>query len=215
MADTIQVSDNYGTYYYINSSSSRDVLIRAHRDANALYIRDYCAIAFPTWTLNALSAICGNFAREGVMNPSQWEYGRAMSTKYGFGLGQWTPATKILDYLSALGVPNYSIPGQMNRVNYESVNPGTQWIATASYNLSMPEFLTSEESPAWLASAWLYDWERPKNPASTESIRQQEAEYYYQLFTGEEPPEPPISPDPEPGIKAQMKPCFYHRYKYE
>lgn len=213
MAEVVLVTDSYGAYYYIDSSSSKDVLTRAQRDENALYIRNYCAAIYPSWTVNAVSAICGNFAHEGIMNPSQWEYGRGMSTKYGFGLGQWTPATKILNYLSGLGLPNYSIQGQMDRVNYESVNPGTQWIATSSYNLSMIEFLSSVESPAWLASAWLYDWERPKNPTSTEGIRQQEAEYYYQLFTGSEPPDPPPVP-PEPGIKARMKPCFYHRYKY-
>lgn len=214
MADTILVNDSYGSYYYINSSSSREVLTKSQRDDNALYIRNYCAAIYPSWTVNAIAAMCGNFAHEGVMNPSQWEYGRGMSTDYGFGLGQWTPATKILDYLSSLGLPNYSIPGQMDRVNYESINPGTQWISTSTYNLTMIEFLSSVESPAWLASAWLYDWERPKNPSLTEAIRRQDANYYYELLSGSEPPIPPDPPEP-PGIKARMSPCFYHRYKYD
>lgn len=220
MADVVTITDSWGSYYYINSSSRKDVLTQAQQDANAFYIRNYCAGKYPTWTVNAVAAICGNFAHEGVMNPSQWEYGYDMSLEKGFGLGQWTPATKLINWVEAKGFQRYQIRGQIDRVNYESVTPGAQWIPKPAYDFSMTEFLTSTQSPSYLASAWLYDWERPGDPEATEALRQDSAEYYYTLFTGSEPPDPPVPPDPpdppEPTlIKRGLRPCYYHRFRYD
>lgn len=209
MAAVVTVTDDYGTYYYIESSLSSDVLTQEQQDANAIYIRDYCYSIYPDWTQNAVAAMCGNFAHEGVMNPAQWQYGMDMAPDSGYGLGQWTPSTKILDFLSQGGYPNYSIPGQMDRVAWEAAN-NQQWIPTSTYPMSMEDFLISEDPPSTLASAWLYDWERPGDPASTEGIRQASADYYYELFTGN----PPKPPEPERG-NTGLKPCFYHRYKYD
>lgn len=203
----VTVNDTYGTYYYIDSSSASDVLTKEQQDANAIYIRDYCVDVHPDWTANAVAAMCGNFAHEGVMNPAQWQYGMDKSPDSGYGLGQWTPSTKILDFLSGGGYPSYSIPGQIERIAWEAAN-NQQWISTSSYPMSMSEFLTSDNPPADLASAWLYDWERPLDPAATEQIRRDDADYFYELF-GETPPEPPKKE------KTGLKPCFYHRYKYE
>lgn len=208
MATTIEITDNYGTYYYINSDLASEVLTQEQQDANGLYIWNYCSDKYPTWTVNAISAMCGNFAHEGVMNPSQWQYGGGMSTSSGYGLGQWTPATNILDFLTTNGYPSYSIQGQIDRVAWEAAN-NQQWISTTAYPISMNEFLISEDTPQTLASAWLYDWERPGDPAVTEAIRQESAAYYYELFSGT-PPQPP-----EPEKKKGLRPCFYHRYRYD
>lgn len=207
MAVVETINDDYGTYYYINSDSASEVLTQEQQDANALYIRDFCYQVYPEWTENAIAAMCGNFAHEGVMNPSQWQYGLGVGNlDSGFGLGQWTPASKIIDFLSNAGLPNYSIPGQIARVSWESQN-NEQWITTSSYPLSMTEFLISEEEPSYLASAWLYDWERPADPGATEEIRKDSADYYYELFGNN-----PIRPKRE---KTGLKPCFYHRFLYE
>lgn len=208
MAETVTVTDNYGTYYYINSSSASDVLTQEQQDANALYIRDYCNATYPTWTVNAVAAMCGNFAHEGVMNPSQWQYGLGVDNlDSGFGLGQWTPASKLINWLTNAGLPNYSIPGQIARVDWESQN-NEQWIETTSFPLSMAEFLVSEDPPADLASAWLYDWERPADPGATEQSRKDSADYYYELFGNT-----PINPKGE--TSKGLKPCFYHRFIYD
>lgn len=200
------VTDDYGTYYYIDSSSSSDVLTKDQQDANALYIRDYCYDKYPEWTANSIAAMCGNFAHEGVMNPAQWQYGMDKSPDSGYGIGQWTPSTKILDFLSSNGYPSYSLPGEIDRIAWEAAN-NQQWITTSAYPMTMEEFLVSEEETAELASAWLYDWERPGDPGATEALRQADAEYFFELFGGT-PPKPKRD-------KTGLKPCFYHRYRYD
>lgn len=206
MAATITVTDSYGTYYYIDSDSSSDVLTKEQQDANAIYIRDYCLEEHPDWSTNAIAAMCGNFAHEGIMNPAQWQYGMGKAPDSGYGIGQWTPSTKILNYLSSNGYPSYSLQGEVSRIDWEAAN-GEQWISTSAYPMSMTDFLISEESPADLASAWLYDWERPLDPAATESVRREDANYYFELFGGT-PPKPKKD-------KTGLKPCFYHRYRYD
>lgn len=206
MAATITVTDSYGTYYYIDSDSSSDVLTKEQQDANALYIRDYCLDKYSDWTTNAIAAMCGNFAHEGIMNPAQWQYGMGKAPDSGYGIGQWTPSTKILDFLSSVGYPSYSLPGEVERIAWEAANQ-EQWISTSAYSISMQEFLVSEEPPADLASAWLYDWERPLDPGATESARRDDADYFFELFGGT-PPKPKQD-------KTGLKPCFYHRYRYD
>lgn len=206
MAQTIIGEGTYGTYYYIDSASASDVLTQEHQEANALYIYSWCKDVHPDWTPNAIAAICGNFQHEGIMNPSQWEYGYNMSTEHGYGLGQWTPASDLLNWLSVEGFPRYEIDGQMARIAWEAEN-GQQWISTSSYPISFFDFLVSEDSPADLASAWLYDWERPLEPAATESIRRQDAEKWYRYLTGEEP----TPPEPLPSKRKRMSIILYHR----
>lgn len=206
MAQTIEAKGTYGTYYYIDSSSASDVLTMEEMKANALYIYSWCKDLYPDWTVNAIAAMCGNFQHEGVMNPSQWQYGYNMSTEQGYGLGQWTPATKLLNWLSSEGYPRYEIDGQMARIAWEAAN-NQQWISTSSYPMSFSQFLGSEESPADLASAWLYDWERPLDPSATEAIRRQDAEFWYEYLSGEEP----TPPEPVPEKRKRMSIIFYHR----
>lgn len=206
MAVTVTAKGRYGTYYYIDSSSASDVLDTEQQKANALYIYSYCTDVHPEWTVNAVAAMCGNFQHEGVMNPSQWEYGYGMSLEHGFGLGQWTPATKLIDWVESEGYKRYEIDGQIARINWESEN-GAQWISTESYPMSFHSFLTSEDSPADLASAWLYDWERPGDPSVTEEARRTAAEEWYTYLTGEEP----TPPGPVPKKIKKMSIIFYHR----
>lgn len=211
--EAVTITDVYGTYYYIDSSSSRDVLTLPQMQANATYIWNYVVGSGKDWTINAVSAMCGNFRWEGVMNPSQWQYGQGKSEKSGYGLGQWTPATKLFNFLSTTSYTRTQIAGQIEMVQHEADN-NLQWISTSSYPLSMLEFLSSTDAPATLASAWLYDWERPKRPQDTEAVRREWADYWYELLSGTTPPEPPPSPPPKLGT-GRLKPCYYHRFKYE
>lgn len=212
MAITQTVSDSYGTYYYIDSSSSKDVLTWEQMCENAKYFYSYTSANFPEWSLNAVCAMLGNFRYEGAMNPSQWEYGKNKSTSYGYGLGQWTPATKLLEWLTENGYLSYSMPGQIQRIEWEAKN-NAQWISTTAYPLTFEEFLASELPCDTLASYWLYDWERPKDPAATEQYRKDAALSFYELLSGEtsEPPAPPSPPEPEPSENRPMKVWMYHR----
>lgn len=219
MAAIVEVSGTYGTYYYVDSDQISDHLTQEQQDSNAWYIWKCVQANHPDWTVNAVSAMCGNFQHEGAMNPAQWEYGKGMSTTWGYGLGQWTPATKLLNFVEGAGYSRTSIEGQIAMVANEAAT-GQQWISTSAYPLSMNDFLVSTDGVEYLASAWLYDWERPGDPAATEGARRASAAYYYTLLTGEEPPDPGPGPGPGPGPEPgeeghRMKPCFYHRHRYD
>lgn len=211
MADTITATGTYGTYYYIDSSSSKDVLTWSQMQANAKYFYSWCSSEQPTWTLNAISAILGNIQSEGAMNPSQWEYGYNKSLTHGYGLVQWTPATKFLDWASENHLDNQSIDAQAERLEYERAN-GLQYYKTGTYNYSFTEFLTGNRSVAELAAAWLYNYERPKNPAATKALRVKQAETWYKFLSGEEPdpPKPPTPPPRPPEKQAKRMPIWMY-----
>lgn len=220
MAATQTVTDSYGTYYYIDSASSADRLTWPQMQTNATYFYNYCASKYPTWTLEAISAILGNVQSEGIMNPSQWEYGYGMSPDWGYGLVQWTPGSKFLNWCTENNLERTAMSSNIDRLEYER-STGIQYYATASYNFSFTSFLTEEHTVDELARAWLYNYERPGDPAATESIRVSQANTWYEFLSGQEPdpPDPPDppgpGPDPTPLPSTGFKPCYYHRRKYD
>lgn len=207
MAETIAVAGSYGTYYYIDSSSSRDVLTWDQMCDNAKYFYSVAADIAPNWTVNAISGMLGNIRYEGAMNPSQWQYGLGKSLSGGYGLVQWTPATKFIDWATNQGFPRTSLDAQVKRILYEVENPKVQWITTSRYPLSFGEFVTSQREPSYLASVWLYNYERPKHPLQTEKYRQTMADTWYEYLTGAEPT-PPQPPKP-PIMESKNKMPFY------
>lgn len=219
---TQQVTDSFGTYYYIDSASSKDVLTWSQMQSNAKYFYNYCNFNYPNWTLNAISAILGNIQSEGIMNPSQWEYGYGMSLQYGYGLVQWTPATKYLNWCDENSYQRTAIISAILRLEYER-STGIQYYATSKYNFSFTSYLTDETRTVdTLARAWLYNYERPLDPAASEETRVSNAETWYKFLSGSEPepptpPEPPLPPlPPEPqGASKRLKPCYYHRNIWE
>lgn len=218
MATTQSVTDQYGTYYYIDSSSSRDRLTWEQMQTNATYFKHYCDTNYPTWTLEAISAILGNVQSEGIMNPSQWEYGYGMSTDYGYGIVQWTPAAKYLDWAEANNFDRTALQYQIARLDFER-QQGLQYYPTTAYNFSFTSFLTEAHTVDELARAWLYNYERPGDPAASEAIRVSQANTWFEYLSGDEP-DPPIPPDPPPEpptpiASSGLKPCYYHRRRYD
>lgn len=216
MAEAVSVTDKYGTYYYIDSSSSRDVLSWAQMCSNALYFYTYAHTFYPTWTKESISAMLGNIRYEGIMNPSQWQYGLNKSETGGYGLVQWTPATKFLNWLSP-AQSRTAIAPQVQRIGYENAN-NIQWIKTKNYPLSFSEFLNSNLEPEYLASVWLYNYERPARPHETESYRKSMARTWYDYLGGGDPEPPGPTPDPPepPGPIAHsrnMSIALYHNRK--
>lgn len=197
MANTIETTGRYGKYYYIDSSNSADRLTNAQMETNATYIYSWCRGEQPTWTGEAIAAICGNMQSEGILNPAQWEYGKNKRPTSGYGLVQWTPSTNFTDWANSEGLNVKAIDSQMQRIEYERVN-GLQYYKTSAYNFSFTDFLTGNHTVDELARAWLYNYERPANPAGSEAIRVQRAENWYRVFEGEEPTPPGPNPGPDP-----------------
>lgn len=121
------------------------------------------------WTANAVSGILGNSYYESTVNPNRWEgdvpFAEPVSSR-GYGLVQWTPWTKIIDWLKEKGYyPEVSKFGQgeCERIQWEMEN-NQQWIATATYPESFSDFSLSTKDPYNLAIEFLANYERPADP---------------------------------------------------
>ena len=153
--------------------SSNAYLSKEQMRQNAAYILRY--LTSRGWTRNAACAILGNMESESTINPGIWEsliYGNYSG---GYGLVQWTPASKYTDWAAANGYEIGDINGQLERIIWEMQN-GEQWIATSSYPMSFAEFARSSDSPYNLAMAFMACYERPADPY--QPIRGEQAEYW-------------------------------------
>lgn len=119
------------------------------------------------WTLNAIAGILGNMEKESNINPGLWQSLDEWNYSMGFGLVQWTPATNYTNWANANGYSITDPEGQMKWIDEVTVSAG-QWIATSSYNLSFEQFKVSQESPEWLAGAFLKNFERAGVEAESE-----------------------------------------------
>ena len=149
---------------------------------NAMYIASY--FYQHGWTINAIAAILGNMQTESNMNPGIWESLDEGNTEGGFGLVQWTPATKLINWCDSLHLSYKDIDAQLARILYEMDN-GLQYYPTDNYPETFKEFSTSTKSCEYLAGAFLYNYERPKSP-NTEK-RGEQARYWYYILAETDP----------------------------
>ena len=121
------------------------------------------------WTANAVSGILGNSFYESTVNPNRWEgdipFAQPVASR-GYGLVQWTPWTKIIDWLTEKGyypdVSKFGL-GECERIQWEMEN-NQQWIATTTYPESFRDFSVSTKDPYTLAIEFLANYERPADP---------------------------------------------------
>lgn len=192
--------DYYTGNFYLNQSQM---------ETNAIYIRNY--LANRGWTLNAIAGMLGNTQVESSHNPGIWQNLDEGNRNLGFGLVQWTPATKYLDWADANGYVRGSMEGNLQRILWELAN-GVQYYPTASYPETFREFTQSTKTAYYLGGAFLYNYERPKTPDPVS--RGNNATLWYNFLLGTEPPDPPpIDPWPWPPSteKRGMPPWMYHR----
>lgn len=187
--------------------SKNAYLILSEMQENANYIRGY--LENEGWTLQAISGMLGNMETESTINPGIWQ-NLQVNVKNGFGLTQWTPATKLINWAKDEGLTYNDIDTQLKRILYEVPREGLQWIKTKAYPLSFEEFTHSEETPAYLAQAFLKNYERPKN--QNQPKRSKQATYWYEWLSGEEPT-PPTPPKPGP-TRSKMPFIFYLRKRW-
>jgi len=165
----------YGSYY-----SESEALTTSQMKVNATYIYKY--LTNKGWTKNAVAGLLGNMQAESSINPGRWQSEAVGSTSLGYGLVQWTPATKYLEWCNSKG---YSDPSEMDnnlsRIIYELEN-GIQWIETSEYNLSFEEFSKSTKSVSYLASAFLKCYERAG--VEVEATRQANATSWLEYLNG-------------------------------
>lgn len=148
----------------------------------------YCvasALLSDGWSLEGICGLLGNAIHESYCAPDMHEVGGS-----GYGIVQWTPPTKITNYLDAnfpgwqsdIDINGY---GQCDRINWEVTN-SDQWIATGSYPMSFAEFTVSTQTPEYLAAAFIYNYERPASYSSLPD-RQTYARWIYNIFLSAPP----------------------------
>lgn len=192
--------------------SGNRYLSQSEMDNNALLTDDYLR-GKESYSINAVSAILGNMQIESTINPAIWE---SLTVDYdrGYGLCQWTPATKLFNWLDSHGY------GDRTNGDYQleflasgdDGYGGSAWGNSSDPNapssqppISWQEFLISTLPVQTLTDYFMYYWEKPSysESESSKQKRQEAAEYYYELLTGHTP-EPP-----EPFIRTKAKWIFY------
>lgn len=159
---------------------SNDYLTREQMKVNAQYIYDY--LLAKGWTKNAICAMLGNMETESTINPGIWESRDEGNLKGGFGLVQWTPASKYLDWAEANGLDPNDMDSQLMRILYEvdTVNPNDiQWIPKGT-KMTFKQFTQSTDSVKALAKIFLNSYERPRE--SDQPKRGEQARYWYNFF---------------------------------
>lgn len=159
-------------------TSANRYLTRDEMEGNAEYIAQF--FLGNGWTLSAVAAMLGNMESESTINPGIYENLNDISGTAGFGLVQWTPATKYTEWADANGYgSDYGdIRGQVARIQYEMEN-GLQWIPTVTRDITFEEFAKSNASPEELAWAFLMNYERPANTNQPERATQARAWFNY------------------------------------
>lgn len=145
-----------GNYWGSEYNSSR-TLTRAQQKINAKYIYNY--FTAKGWTVNAIAGILGNMQSESAINPGRWQSDNVGNTSGGYGLVQWTPATKYINWVGLLKDPS-TMDHNLARIIYELEN-NLQWIATEKYPMSFEEFTKSSDLPYNLGMAFVTNYERP------------------------------------------------------
>ena len=162
------------------------------RDNNAKII--YNELTTLGWSLNAICAVLGNMYKESTINPNIWE-NLTVNTERGYGVVQWTPATKLIEWCDSVGKDYTSGDAQIERIEWEK-NNGAQWgknnyASDYGYSTSPPitfaQFSTSNLSVDELTNYFVLYYERPAKKYYESSLqeRKDSANYYYNLFSGE------------------------------
>lgn len=161
----------------------------------------YSAMSNKGYTLSAISGMLGNIQRESTINPGIWQNLDEGNYSLGFGLVQWTPATNYTNWATAKGYDIGDGYGQCLWLDTMTVESG-QWIPTLEYNFSWGDFKNSNQSPEYLASAFLKNFERAGS--EYEEDRRRYARKWYDYLQG-------LTPfPPAPGKQKRKLPLWMY-----
>lgn len=149
------------------------------------------------WCLEAICGMLGNIQGEGMTQPGWWQSNNYGVLTTGYGLVQWTPATKYINWAAEQwgtddpwGPYYYSGWYECYRIAMECAQRlGGQWIATQTYNFSFTDYarginfegFDQYERVEYAASAFMYNYERPASYGS-ESQRRARAYAWLRRF---------------------------------
>lgn len=143
------------------------------------------------WTINAICGMLGNMQSESTINPGIWQSLTVGSGGGGgYGLVQWTPWTNYTNWADSNGYSWDNGDAQCKWIDEVTASFG-QWIPTDLYDFSWSDFKTSTQTPQYLASAFLKNFERAG--VEVENERRTQADYWFEYLTGVIP-NPPVVP---------------------
>lgn len=195
----------YGEYW---SNHTLPKINAEKRNVNAWYVKR--SLQAKGFSLNAICGICGNMQAESGINPGVyegWKLRAWPSVNFGVGLTQWTPSFKLCNWAKDNGdLHIYDIETQCKYINWQADN-NQQYSRTAHVPSSwgvvdvhtFREFKVSTAPPYDLGANFFWYYEKPSDSPTSAKARGNNAKYFYQLFTGEQPPGPGPGPGPEPG----------------
>lgn len=156
---------------------------------NARIIDEYFTML--GWSKNAIAAILGNMEAESGINPARWENDDIGNLSDGFGLVQWTPATKLITWIEGQYIigelpsnNSYDGTNQLTRIIYE-LNNDLQYAETRLFPESFREWTVSGKNPGYLGAAFMANYERPeKQNYGVQIQRAKNARKWYIFLTG-------------------------------
>lgn len=155
-------------------------LTREEMHQNAKYIWWY--LSQRGWTANAVAGMLGNMEVESSINPYIWQNLDEGNFEGGFGLVQWTPATKLTNWCSNNNLVYYEMDSQLLRIIWEQENENGQFSSYGTeYDMTFTEFKNSTLTPYELGLIFLACYEKPANP--NQPTRGENAEYWYEYIT--------------------------------
>lgn len=181
-----------GTYgnYWGNDYNTSNALKQSQMEVNATYL--YNALTSRGWSINAIAGILGNMQAESSINPGRWQ-GNNVGVGPAYGIVQWDPFTKYTTWALNQGLEPSEMDSNLSRIDYEIAN-NLQWIPTSQYKFSFQEFTKSTETPEYLASAFLKNYERAG--VEVEEQRRRNARSWFDYLGG-------ITPTPTPVYKSR------------
>lgn len=145
---------------------------------NALLVKNY--LSKRGWSLNAIAALLGNMQSESTINPGIWQ--DLTEGTGGYGLVQWTPHTNFTEWADSNGYSWSNGNAQLKWIDEVTVSFG-QWLTTTTYNFTFDQFKRSTESPEYLASAFLKNFERAGE--EVEEKRRSQAKTWYAFISSD------------------------------
>lgn len=156
--------------------TGNNYLTHSEMTVNAQFILDY--LLLEGWTKNAVCGMLGNMQTESTINPGIWQSLDEGNMSGGFGLVQWTPASKYTDWADDNSLTWGAMESNLQRILYE-VDNNIQWIHST---MTFYEFSRSTDTPYNLGLLFLAHYERPADP--DQPIRGTQAKYWYDTLTG-------------------------------
>lgn len=159
-------------------------LTQAQMENNAPIVWQY--LGANGWTINAVAGILGNMQTESNINPGLWESLQEYNYDGGFGLTQWTPATKYIEWAGGDESVWNNGEKELERILYEVQN-NLQWFQNPAAPIPNPpitfaEYTQSTESPETLANYFLWYYEHPAD--INQPQRATQAAYWYTFLGG-------------------------------